>query len=115
MRFRSFLAVLVLAIAGLGFTGCGSSSSSDFVATGGPVDGGPTSGELVFNFITAQAPFVVDANTAELQFDFYNGVDADPVFSTTRDFDSTIVIGASSGPSDGPGPTSKSRPTTVAT
>ena len=93
MRFRSFLAVLVLAIAGLGFTGCGSSSSSDFVATGGPVDGGPTSGELVFNFITAQAPFVVDANTAELQFDFYNGVDADPVFSTTRDFDSTIVIG----------------------
>ena len=50
MRFRSFLAVLVLAIAGLGFTGCGSSSSSDFVATGGPVDGGPTSGELVFNF-----------------------------------------------------------------
>lgn len=93
MRLRSFLAVLVLAIAGLGFTGCGSSSSSDFVATGGPADGGPTSGELVFNFITAQAPFVVDANTAELQFDFFNGVDADPVLSTTRDFDSTIVIG----------------------
>ena len=93
MRFRSFLAVLVLAIAGLGFTGCGSSNSgSEFVATGGtPV--GATSGELVFNFITAQAPFVVDANTAELQFDFYNGVDATPVFSTVRDFDSTIVIG----------------------
>jgi len=93
MRFRSILAVLILAIAGLGFTGCGSSSSSsEFVATSSEITG-PGSGELVFNFITAQAPFVVDADTTQLAFDFYNGVDPDPIFSTVRDFDSTIAIG----------------------
>jgi hypothetical protein len=93
MRFRSFLAVLVLAIAGLGFTGCGSTStSSEFVATSNDVFMA-NSGELVFNFITAQAPFPVDANTANIQFDFYNGVDAAPIFSTFRAFDTTITIG----------------------
>lgn len=92
MRLRSLLAVLVLAIAGLGFTGCGSSSNSEFVATGGQ-QVSPNSGEVVFNFVQAQTAFTVDADTTELQFDFYNGVDAAPIFSTTRDFETTIAIG----------------------
>ena len=90
MRFRSFMAILVIAIASLGFAGCGSSSDS-FVATGNP-DGPPTTGGLTFNFITAQSPFTVDATTNTLRFDFFDGNNADPVFSVTRPFAPSVTI-----------------------
>lgn len=90
MRFRSIMAILVIAIASLGFVGCGSSSDS-FVATGNP-DGPPSTGGLTFNFITAQSPFTVDAATNTLRFDFFDGTSANAVLSVTRPFAASVTI-----------------------
>lgn len=91
MRLKSLLAVLLLAIAGLGTVGCGSSSNDDFVI-GGDTVGPPRTGNLTFNFVTAQGAFEVDAGTARLRFDFFNGVDQTPVLTVTRDFANSITI-----------------------
>jgi len=92
MRIRSILAILVLSFISLGLVGCGSSgSSSDFVATSADTTA-PNTGDLTFNFVTAQTAFTVDADTNTLRFDFYNGVDDAPIFSQVEPFAATITV-----------------------
>lgn len=92
MRFRSLLAVLVVALTGFGLVGCGSSGTNNEFVRFGNADGEPTTGSLVFNFITAQSAFTVDANSANLRFEFFESGNATPVLTVNRPFAQSITI-----------------------
>lgn len=92
MRIKSLIVAVALGMAAAGMVGCGSSTGSDeYVATAGEVQQQPT-GSLAFAFATAQTAFTVDANTARLRFEFFDGVAPGAVYTQTRDFAPTITI-----------------------
>jgi hypothetical protein len=85
--------LFIVGYTALGLSGCGSSGNdSEFVVTTAPQT--PNTGSLTFNFVAAQEPFVVDAGTAQLRFDFYDNAGAlgDPVVSATVAFQPSITI-----------------------
>lgn len=94
MKLKSILALLVIGITSLGLVGCGSSngtSNTEFVATDN--DAAQSNlGNLVFNFVTPQSAFTVDANTNTLQFDFFDAAAVSPVLTTTRAFAASVTI-----------------------
>lgn len=92
MRIKSLIATVALGFVAMGMVGCDSSSgNADYVVTSGEVQQQPT-GSLAFAFATAQTAFTVDANTARLRFEFFDGVGSDAVYTQTRDFATTITI-----------------------
>ena len=93
MRLRSLLAVMLIGIAGLGFSGCGSNGNngSEFLATTVEMQQA-TTGNLTFNFVTAQTAYTVSVNSATLRFDFYEGAGTTPVFSTQPNFATSVTV-----------------------
>jgi hypothetical protein len=92
MRFRSLLAVLILGIAGFGFVGCGASGTgTDFVATGNKQV--PTTGNLLFRFVTAQVAFTVPDGATTLKFEFFDGgASADSIYTSNKPFAPEITV-----------------------
>jgi Bacterial Ig-like domain (group 2) len=94
----SFVSALLILLAAVFATGCGSSGtggSGDFVFTGN--NGGnqaPGQGAVTFNFMKAQNPLTVPDNTTTIDFHFYSGADGNGtvVQTESRAFAPTITI-----------------------
>jgi hypothetical protein len=86
------MAIFLFFVTTLGLTGCGDSgNNAEFVVTNPPAQA--NTGDLTFNFVTAQEAFTVDSDTARLRFRFYENAGAlgEPVVDTTVNFQPTIT------------------------
>jgi hypothetical protein len=88
------LRLITLSLFTIMFCGCGGSTTdgSDFVYTGANAPTG--SGSLLFNFVQAQAPLEVPAETTQIRFNFFQGPDGTGTLlqQEVRDFAATITI-----------------------